>query len=241
VYSARVTLTAKTGYTFAGLAANSFTYTGATSVTNSANSGTVTITFPATEALSPVSDLTGTAGDGQVTLNWTDPADADLASIAISWTPGDGTASVPKGTQPYTVTGLTNGTAYTFTLTAVDTARNRSEGVSSEAITPRAPGGLVTVEFTGPQDQDETITLSQEPEAISWGGKTTLTVRVGGDFTAYRWALDGVKLVGATESSLSLNAEDLSVRQHRLTVFVTKHNGFVNVEYTKELIFTVQP
>jgi formylglycine-generating enzyme required for sulfatase activity len=49
-YTATVTLTAKTGYTFTGVTANNFTYTGAT-VTNAANSGTVTITFPATATL----------------------------------------------------------------------------------------------------------------------------------------------------------------------------------------------
>jgi hypothetical protein len=50
VYKALVTLSAKPGYTFAGVTANSFTYTGASAVSNLANSGTVTITFPATAA-----------------------------------------------------------------------------------------------------------------------------------------------------------------------------------------------
>jgi hypothetical protein len=48
VYKAVVTLTAKPGYTFTGVAANSFTHTGASAITNPANSGTVTITFPPT-------------------------------------------------------------------------------------------------------------------------------------------------------------------------------------------------
>ncbi|MHB1404441.1 MAG: hypothetical protein ACYCV0_02495 [Desulfitobacteriaceae bacterium] len=42
VYKAKVTLTAKTGYTLTGVAQNSFTYTGAASVANAADSGTVT-------------------------------------------------------------------------------------------------------------------------------------------------------------------------------------------------------
>ncbi|MDR3284138.1 MAG: collagen-like protein, partial [Treponema sp.] len=58
VYKAVVTLTAKDGYTFDGVGANSFTYTGAASVTNGANSGVVTITFPATVAVfTNLSDL----------------------------------------------------------------------------------------------------------------------------------------------------------------------------------------
>jgi signal recognition particle receptor subunit beta len=47
-YTATVTLTAKASYTFNGVTANSFSYTGATSVTNPANSRVVTVVFPAT-------------------------------------------------------------------------------------------------------------------------------------------------------------------------------------------------
>ena len=45
IYKAVVTLTAQDGYTFTGVSAGSFTYTGARSVTNNVNSGEVTINF----------------------------------------------------------------------------------------------------------------------------------------------------------------------------------------------------
>jgi hypothetical protein len=48
VYDALVTLNAKPGYTFTGVLANSFTYTGATMVRNGTDSGTVLVSFPAT-------------------------------------------------------------------------------------------------------------------------------------------------------------------------------------------------
>jgi hypothetical protein len=48
VYKALVTLSAKSGYTFNGVLQNGFTYTNATTVSNTANSGTVTIIFPVT-------------------------------------------------------------------------------------------------------------------------------------------------------------------------------------------------
>ena len=44
-YTAIVTLTAQSGYTFTGIAVSSFTHAGAESVGNDANSGTVTVTF----------------------------------------------------------------------------------------------------------------------------------------------------------------------------------------------------
>jgi hypothetical protein len=95
-----------------------------------------------------VRGLTGKAGNGQVVLTWTDPADSGLASIEITWNPG-GTAplAVPKGTQTKTVTGLTNGTAYTFTVKAVDTAGNKSAGVNTGPLTPNAePPGFSSIE-----------------------------------------------------------------------------------------------
>jgi hypothetical protein len=49
VYIATITLTAKAGFTLTGVAANYFTVTGATIVTNTTDSGVVTAMFPETE------------------------------------------------------------------------------------------------------------------------------------------------------------------------------------------------
>jgi hypothetical protein len=73
VYRAAITLTAKTGYTFTGVAANSFTYTGATTVANAVNSGTVTITFPATGA--PGTDL-------EVQFSYIDPVTSQNVNLS---------------------------------------------------------------------------------------------------------------------------------------------------------------
>jgi hypothetical protein len=50
VYTAELTLAAVAGYTFAGVGANAFSHAKATSVTNVADSGAVTIVFPGAEA-----------------------------------------------------------------------------------------------------------------------------------------------------------------------------------------------
>jgi hypothetical protein len=60
VYKAVVSLSAKPGYTFTGVAADSFSYTGALSVSNAANSGVVTITFPSAPAVIAQSELDNT-------------------------------------------------------------------------------------------------------------------------------------------------------------------------------------
>jgi hypothetical protein len=157
-----------------------------------------------------VSALTGTIGYGKVTLSWTDPADADFDHIEITWTPGDGAATVSKGTQTKEITGLTK--------------------------TPLASTGVVSVVFNG-LPQDETITLTGPENMLSWAADTMFTVSSGGTFTGYRWALDGAVLSGETGNSLTLYAGSLSVKQHRLTVFVTKDGS----EYAKAVTFTVTP
>jgi formylglycine-generating enzyme required for sulfatase activity len=60
VYTATIMLTAKAGYTLAGVVANSFTMAGATSVSHNANSGVVTAVYPATGDGNYASETIGT-------------------------------------------------------------------------------------------------------------------------------------------------------------------------------------
>jgi hypothetical protein len=62
VYTAVVSLTAKSGYTFTGVAENAFSYAGATSVTNGVNGSVVTVVFAATPA--PVGSVNASIGFG---------------------------------------------------------------------------------------------------------------------------------------------------------------------------------
>jgi hypothetical protein len=112
VYKALVTLTAKTGFTFTGVAADSFAYSGATTVTNAANSGVVTITFPATTA----------PGSASITLVYPTDAAADAltyGSITISGTQTHN-LTVIGGFDSFRwrVDGLARGSGKTFILDA---------------------------------------------------------------------------------------------------------------------------
>jgi formylglycine-generating enzyme required for sulfatase activity len=94
-----------------------------------------------TTAPAEVTDLSATISSGEVSLNWTDPNADDLEHVEVTWSPEDG-GSQPKkidpGTEQAQITGLTNGTEYTFTLKTADTAGNASSGVTTVA-TPAAP------------------------------------------------------------------------------------------------------
>jgi hypothetical protein len=235
-------------YTASGLTDNTpYTFTIRAKDTLGLYSGTTDITLTPSGSgnsdLTPPGKVTGLAAvpdDGEVALSWTDPTDTDLDSIEITWSPGNGSATVPGGTQTYTATGLTNGITYTFTVRALDNATPTANKSQRETTTgkPRAPTAGVKVNFTG-LPQNETINLIGD-EDLDWSDNDSLTVSVvGGSFIGYRWVLDGdpASLPGETNYFLTLSAQDLSVKQHQLTVFVTTSGG---VEYAKSVYFTVR-
>jgi hypothetical protein len=105
----------------------------------------VTITVGPGDGIPPGQvTVTGVTEDnGQVTVEWTDPGDADFDHVEITWTPaGTGTNSVAGGTETFTASGLTNGTAYTFSIVSVDDANNKSAAVIVK-VTPDAAGPFI--------------------------------------------------------------------------------------------------
>ncbi|HBP53412.1 MAG TPA: hypothetical protein DD643_03235 [Synechococcus sp. UBA8638] len=95
------------------------------------------ITITDDDDLSAPTGLTATAGNAQVTLNWSDPSNSSLTNIPSSDTT----------TTSHTVTGLTNGTGYSFQVRAV-TGTNTLGPASNEVrfITSATPAA--TVQFS---------------------------------------------------------------------------------------------
>ena len=80
---------------------------------------------------------TATAGTGQASVTFSPPANTGgsaIISYTVTSNPGNFTAS--GSTSPLTVTGLTNGTAYTFTVTAMTIAGTGAASAASNAVTP---------------------------------------------------------------------------------------------------------
>ncbi len=99
------------------------------------------------------------AGDGSVTLSWTAPESENLKEYSITWTPGNGQATVQAGTTLYTATGLTNGTAYTFSIAAVYNNGQKSEVVTKQG-TPAAS--------VKPEPTDLVVTPWDKEITLSW-------------------------------------------------------------------------
>jgi hypothetical protein len=83
-----------------------------------------------------------TAGNASASVAFTAPADTGFPASAIT---GYRVTSTPGGftgtglTSPVTVTGLTNGTAYTFTVAAQNVNGYGPESVASNSVTPVLP------------------------------------------------------------------------------------------------------
>jgi hypothetical protein len=108
-------------------------------------------TAPDTTPPAAPTNLAATAGDAQVSLDWDDNAESDLAGYNVyrSTTSGSGYAQVNGSlvsASDYTDGSVTNGTTYYYVVSAVDTSSNES-GFSNEAsATPEAgTGGPTTM------------------------------------------------------------------------------------------------
>jgi cellulose 1,4-beta-cellobiosidase len=134
-----------TSYTDSSVTAGTTYYytvkaTSSTSASGASNEANAT-TIP-----SAPTGLTATAGNAQIALSWTASSGAASYNVYQGTTAGGESATAIKtgiSTTAYTVTGLTNGTKYYFTIKAVDTG-GTSAASNEAAATPQlsAPTGL---------------------------------------------------------------------------------------------------
>ena len=86
--------------------------------------------------------VTATAGNRQATVSWVAPAStgaSPLVNYVVSSNPAGVSASVAPTLTSFTVAGLTNGTAYTFTVAAVNAVGSSLASAPSSSVVPTAP------------------------------------------------------------------------------------------------------
>jgi uncharacterized protein YhjY with autotransporter beta-barrel domain len=131
---------------------------------------------------------TATAGDTQVSVSFTPPSSTGGTSITgytVTSNPGGITGTCAS--SPCVVTGLTNGTAYTFTVTATNSAGTGAASAASNSATPAASQ---TITFSNPGTQNfgtsPTLTATATSSlAVTFSSSTTgvCTVTSGGALT----------------------------------------------------------
>jgi hypothetical protein len=114
-----------------------------------------------------------TPGDGQVDITFDAPTNdggSTITTYTATSSPGNITGSISQaGSGTITVTGLSNGTAYTFTITATNAVGTSSPSSASNSVTPSSTpqvgdfrdGGVVFYVAPTPTDLDGDGTLDQ--------------------------------------------------------------------------------
>lgn len=105
-----------------------------------------------------VTNFTATAGDGEVVLTWDEPEDSDVSEYSLTYTPSGAIVTLEASETTYTVTDLSNGVEYTFTIKTRDANDNLSDGVSLVAVPQGDDSDVVTtvgdVSITSDDDFD---------------------------------------------------------------------------------------
>ena len=133
--------------TFTGLT-NGTEYTFEVTATNALGTGPAVTSAGATPATVPAPpvNVVAAAGNTQATVSWTAPADTGGSAITgytATAIPGGASCTTPAGATPVptscTVTGLANGTPYTFTVVTSNDRGSSGPSGPSAPVTPLAP------------------------------------------------------------------------------------------------------
>jgi hypothetical protein len=107
----------------------------------------------------PPTNITGFAGNASVVLTWSAPVytgHAPITSYIVTSNPGN--IRRTSSTTRTTVTGLTNGTAYTFTIVAINSKGPSVASAASAAFTPITVATAPTGVSATPHDGYVTVT-----------------------------------------------------------------------------------
>ena len=179
----------------------------------------------------PPTGVSGTAGNREVSVSWTAPESdggSPITEYVVFSNPGSETCST-AGTS-CTVTGLTNGDTYTFTVVATNSAGSSIGSMSSSPVTPAAPdpdptvpsaptavtgvagNEQVSVSWTAPTNTGGsaitgyTVTATPGGATCSTTGATSCTVTGLTNGTAYTFTVTATNGVGTGAASNASSA-----------------------------------
>ncbi|WP_343733985.1 DUF4347 domain-containing protein [Acidovorax sp.] len=148
---------------------------------------------------------TATAGDTAASVTFAAPASNGGAAISgYTATANPGGATGTAAASPINVTGLTNGVAYTFTVTAANTAGTGAASAASNAVTPKA---AQTITFANPGTQN----FGTNPDLSVLGGGASATSGLPVTFTSATTGVCTITSAGVltfvTAGTCTINAD----------------------------------
>ncbi|MDE2803409.1 MAG: fibronectin type III domain-containing protein, partial [Chloroflexota bacterium] len=214
---------------------------------NSPESDSVTAT-PLTAPARPTG-LKAAPGNAQVTLSWEDPGNSSITGYQLNrqtdgaWGAWADIAGSDASTTSHTVSSLTNGTAHTFAIRAVNPAGNSPPAgpVSATPVAPPAkPAGFsatagntqITLSWNDPANASITRYQVNRQTDGAWGtwtdisgsGATTTshTVRSLANGTSYTFAVRAVNAGGNSPPSDSASATPVAMKPAKPTGLAAK-------------------
>ena len=123
---------------------NGLSYDFRVSAHNAVGTGSPSATATATPATVPSAPAKGTAtkGNASASVAFTPPNDGGSAITGYTVTSSPGSFTGTGVTSPIIVPGLTNGTPYTFTITATNVIGTSPASVASDPVTPATVPGV---------------------------------------------------------------------------------------------------
>jgi uncharacterized repeat protein (TIGR02543 family) len=250
-YTATITLTAKSGFTFEGVEEDFFTVEGATA-TNAADSGVVTAVFPATaDHLIP---LSGVIGGVTAPVTGAAPVTAVTENAqftgTVAWTYGEGTAltgnfapgtaytaTITLAPKPgYTITGVM---ADTFSVAGATSVTNSASSGTVTAVFPAteliviniAAIGGVNEPVRGHTPATAITETAQYKGTVEWAGELDSE----GNFAAETIYTATITLTPKTGYTLTGVAEDFFTVQHATTVTHAANSGIITAVFPETL------
>ena len=205
----------------------------------------------------PPTGATAAAGNGQAAVSFSPPASdggSAIGSYTVTSNPGGFTASGPS--SPITVTGLTNGTAYTFTVHATNGVGSGPESAPSNAVTPTAPAptkpaaptattatagnGQASVSFSPPASDGgspiTSYTVTSTPGGLTASGPSSpITVSGLTNGTAYTFTVHATNAVGSGPESAPSNSVTPTSTTPLTMTTTSLPAGRVNTPYSATL------
>jgi len=162
---------------------NGTSYTFAVVAMNEIGSSYMTGCTPST--LPGVPKVTVVGGNGQVTLSWVSKPAAGVPTTSYAVTCNQSDAVLPENpTSPITISGLTNGRPYIFSLTATNVIGTSLAGAAKAVIptsVPSVPNSFAVLVGTksfqvtwAPPTTDGGLALTEYPISYTTAGKTTV-------------------------------------------------------------------
>ncbi len=222
---------------------NGTPYTFSVTATNGVGTGPAssasTAVTPAAVPGAPTG-VSATAGDGVASVSFTAPvSDGGSAITGYTVTAYPGGATTSCSISPCTVTGLTDGTPYTFLVSAINAVGTGPSSTPSTAVTPaglpgaptevsaKAGDGAATVSWTAPVSNGSQITSYVVTTAP--GGATTsssaspCTINGLNDGTVYTFTVTAINGVGTGPASSASNAVTPALAELGIALSVTPH------------------